>query len=103
MCLTALTTPEFTEKGGLVKFYYDGFKEGFKDIRMSPLLMLALHRMGLMHEAKQYRFTLADITDECVAWYSELRALKQCLALGLIAEVPITSGYDYDYVRSLME
>ena len=101
--LNCLKDPEYTRKEVLVTFYYDVFETGFEDFRVSPTIMLALHHMGIMHMALGYRHTLNDITNECLDAYSQERAYKKCFAERLITEVPIAVGYQYEFVRGLMD
>ena len=70
---------------------------------MSPAIMLALHRMGLMYMAIEYRFTPDRHHRRMRRQVQESRAMKRCFAMRLIEEVPITQGYEYEHVRRLME
>ncbi len=88
-----------------VSNHYRWFGDGFAGVAID--LQLALHRMGLMYAAREYRYTLQDITDFCFdAYYRQgENALHRCLAERLILKVPIVSEYHYDYddVRRFME
>ena len=101
--LNCLKDPEYRGKEVLVTFYYDVFETGFEDFKVSPVIKLALHHMGIMHMALEYRYTLNDITNECLDDHREERAYKKCFAERLITEVPIATGYQYEFVRGLMD
>ena len=96
--------PEHTSKHMLLSLYYDA-QDWYEGMRMAPEIELALHRLDLMYAAREYRFTLTDITDECFDRYygDSPSALRKCYATRLISDIPFLDGYQYDYVRSLME
>ena len=86
--------PGYTNNHVMVTLYYDA-QDWYNEMRVSPAMLLALHRLGLVQAAREYRFTLEDITDDCMT--------SRCYAERMIRDIPILEGYQYDYVRSLME
>ena len=84
--------------------HYRWFGEGLDGVAI--VLQLALHRMDLMYAAREYRYTLQDITDVCFdRYYGRDNALNKCLAEQLLLKVPIVRdwNYGYDDVRRFME
>ena len=75
--------------------HYRWFEEGFDDWSVAIVIQLALHRMGLMHAAREYRYTLQDITDYCFdTYYGKGDALNICLARQLISR--FRSSWKYE-------
>ncbi len=102
--LDCIADPRHSNPELVVWFYYEAYHPQYMEVRMSPYLMLALHRMDMMFIARDYQYTLTDITDECVDRnMGDTRAMMKCLAMRLITEVPAFQGYSYEHVRGLME
>ena len=93
--------PRNTPPDILAMTYYRAL---YPDVRMSPTLALGLHRSGQADTIiSRYKYTLTDITDECVDRTRDNRAMKQCFANRLIMEMPEFKGYPYEVVRGWME
>lgn len=97
---TRNTTPE-----NVIDMYYEAFQPHYAEVRMSPYIRLAIHRMNMNPVITMYPFTLTDITDECVDRTRGSQDLKRCLARQMVLEIPEfrEHHFTYDRVRGYME
>lgn len=88
------TTPE-----NVIEMYHEAFQPQYAEVRMSPYIRLALHRMNMNPVITMYSFTLTDITDECVDRTRSSQDLKRCLARQMMLEISEFREYHFTYDR----